>query len=319
MKIKYSEIFGGNTSDRPTFQGEGLYCGQPSLWLRYYGCNFSCPGFGQKNPADPSTYEFDYKDFDFSKIKSMDEVPMITTGCDSAFSWSSKFKHLIPEHTASEVVDVLQSKLTGGTFVHPKSKQDCHMVFTGGEPMLRGWQSTTVDIFKEFESRKIIPKHVTFETNATQIASKEFFEYFTDLNARQNSNFMWNQISKYNTFDYTHTTEIFWSCSPKLYTSGESWNKAIRPEVIKSYMSVSNKGQLKYVVDGSDRAWEEVEKATALYREVGCNWSVWIMPVGSDINQQENNAAKICDEALARGYNVAPRVHVYVYQNSMGR
>ena len=112
---------------------------------------------------------------------------------------------------------------------------------------------------------------------------------------------------------------IFWSCSPKLYLSGEQWDDAIKPEVIKSYMNISNHGQLKYVVDGSERAWEEVEKATAMYRAIGCNWDVWIMPVGSDIQQQEANAAKISDEALSRGYSVAARVHVYVYLNAQGR
>jgi len=301
MKIKYSEIFGGNTNIKPTFQGEGKFTGRPSLWLRYFGCNMSCRGFGQKNPADPSTYEFDYKNFDFSKIKSIEEVPMITKGCDSAYSWSSKFKHLIPEHTASEIVDILQSKLEGKTFIHPKSGQDCHMVFTGGEPMLRSWQAATVDIFKEFETRSIVPKHVTIETNATQEATREFQIYFNNLMACGD------------------LKELFWSCSPKLYLSGETWDKAIKPEVIKSYMSACNNGQLKYVVDGSDRAWDEVEKATTAYREIGCNWDVWIMPVGSDLDQQQSNAAKISDEALSRGYNIAARVHVYMYGNGMGR
>src|SRR5882672_2041093 len=149
MKIKYSEIFGGNTFNRPTIQGEGKYSGVPSLWIRYFGCNFSCSGFSQKDPTDPATYEFDYPDFDFSKIKSIEEVPMITKGCDSAYSWSNKFKHLAPENTAEEIVNIFQSKLTGGTFIHPKSKQDCHLVFTGGEPMLRGYQNATIEILKK--------------------------------------------------------------------------------------------------------------------------------------------------------------------------
>jgi 7-carboxy-7-deazaguanine synthase len=301
-KIKYSEIFGGNTSDKPTFQGEGIYTGSSSLWLRYFGCNFECKGFGQKNPADPSTYEFNYKDFDFSKIKSIDEVPMINTGCDSAYSWSSKFKHLAPSGTASEIVDKLEKKLTGGKFVHPKSQQDCHLVFTGGEPMLRGFQNASVQIMKEFAKRDNLPYHATFETNTTQRPTEEFKEYFSFLNSMENDRF-----------------ELFWSCSPKLYTSGEAWEKAIRPDVVEEYIKISEFGQLKYVVDGSERAWDEVEKATALYRKVGCGWPVWIMPVGSDVDQQENHAAKISDEALSRGYNVAARVHVYVYLNDQGR
>ena len=113
--------------------------------------------------------------------------------------------------------------------------------------------------------------------------------------------------------------KLFWSCSPKLYTSGENWNDAIKPEVVKAYSLISNYGQLKYVVNGGQRSWDEVERATDMYRDQGVFWPVTIMPVGADLNQQENNAAKISDEALRRGYNVASRFHVFVYQNEMGR
>jgi len=39
-KLRYSEMF-------YSLQGEGRYVGVPSLFLRLFGCNFECRGFGQ--------------------------------------------------------------------------------------------------------------------------------------------------------------------------------------------------------------------------------------------------------------------------------
>ena len=39
MKLKVSEIF-------YSAQGEGRFVGVPSVFLRTFGCNFTCPGFG---------------------------------------------------------------------------------------------------------------------------------------------------------------------------------------------------------------------------------------------------------------------------------
>ena len=38
-KIKVSELF-------YSIQGEGRYMGVPSVFLRTFGCNFTCSGFG---------------------------------------------------------------------------------------------------------------------------------------------------------------------------------------------------------------------------------------------------------------------------------
>lgn len=38
-KIKVSELF-------YSIQGEGRYMGVPSIFLRTFGCNFTCDGFG---------------------------------------------------------------------------------------------------------------------------------------------------------------------------------------------------------------------------------------------------------------------------------
>ena len=113
--------------------------------------------------------------------------------------------------------------------------------------------------------------------------------------------------------------EWFWSVSPKLFLSGEKWEDAIKPEVVADYKNLSNAGQLKYVSDGSQRSWDEVEKATDLFRKAGINWPVWIMPVGATVDGQNLVAAKVAEEAVTRGYNVAARVHAYIWANVIGK
>ena len=40
-KLRYSEMF-------YSIQGEGRWVGIPSVFLRLFGCNFECAGFGQE-------------------------------------------------------------------------------------------------------------------------------------------------------------------------------------------------------------------------------------------------------------------------------
>ena len=87
MRIRYSEIF-------YSFQGEAELAGVPSVWLRFFGCNLNCHGFGQQNPTDPSTYILPYKEFNVDSVKSVVELPVWQYGCDSSYSWSQLYKHL---------------------------------------------------------------------------------------------------------------------------------------------------------------------------------------------------------------------------------
>lgn len=293
-KYKYSEIFGD------TFQGEGRYTGVPTVWIRFWGCNLSCSGFGQDDPTKPETWKLDYQTIDVSSIKRVEDLPVFNRGCDSSYSWAKKFSHLAPQGTAADICDKLEAFLKSehnpeGKFLHPKSGQWTHLAFTGGEPMMN--QTAIVDIMNEFARRGNMPAYVTVETNGTQRARDNITEYLSGL----------------------QNVEWFWSVSPKLYLSGEKWEDAIKPEVVAAYKDLSDVGQLKYVSNGTQRAWDEVERATALYRAAGINWPVWIMPVGATVEGQNLVAAKVAEESVRRGYNVAARVHAYVFANVIGK
>ena len=272
--VLYSEIF-------KSIQGEGHYTGVPTAWLRFFGCNLECNGFGQNDPTDPSTYELPFEKISLTDITQVEELPVFKYGCDSSYSWSKKFAHLQHKETPEEVADRLDDLL----------KANWHLAFTGGEPLLRAAQKNMVKILNR------IPKqnYITIETNGTQIIREELETYISH---------------------YPHK-EFFFSISPKIFnTSGEK--DAVKPEVVKQYHDLSRHGQLKFVCNGTDESWEEIENAIQSFRDVGVRYPIWIMPVGALEETQQENAAMIAEQTMDRGYNVSARVHCYIWGNQIG-
>lgn len=306
-QYRYSEIF-------RSIQGEGVYTGVPTAWIRLWGCNFECKGFRQKDLDDPSSWVLPYKDFDPKSIIVMEELPVWEYGCDSSYSFAKQFRHLAHISTISEIVDKLTETMKSpwnptGKFLHEKSKQEQHMAFTGGEPMMS--QAAVQAIMEEFARRENAPRFVTVETNGTQPIKDEL------------ANFIREKFYPSEDFggivqDCRGTPEWFWSVSPKLRSSGEKWADAIKPEVVAAYSDASDCGQLKFVVDSSDRTWYEVDKAVAEFREAGVTWPVHIMPVSATKEGQEDIQKQVCVQAMERGFNFAARVHCWVFGNTLG-
>jgi 6-pyruvoyltetrahydropterin 2'-reductase len=286
-----------------SFQGEALHAGKPSVWIRWFGCNLECNGFGQKDPTDPTTYVLPYKTFDISTVKTIEDLPVWHYGCDSSYSWSAKYKDLVHDKSAVQIVDDLVEMMKhpsnpDGLFVHPVTGQDTQLCFTGGEPMM--WQKAMIAVLNELEARGNMPRLITIETNATQKIQKIFHDWMA---------------SNYRGVD------IHFAMSPKLFTvSGEK--EAVVPAIIQSYIQFGHSYILKFVCNGTEACWAEVDdalkKVQALTGEI--NHNVWIMPVGATKDQQEETqVADIAMEAMKRGYNVATRNHCYVFGNVIGK
>ncbi len=293
-KYHYSEIF-------HSIQGEGHYTGVPTAWLRFFLCNLQCNGFGQKDPTNPDTYELPFEDFDISTVKRVEDLPVWEKGCDSSYTWAKKFKGLMGHETptvlANKIVDILKNDSNpDGKFLHPLAKQHQHLCFTGGEPLMVTAQAATMAIYKELQRQNNLPGSITYETNGTQTLKEPFKEWIKNCE-----------------------TEIFFSVSPKLFTvSGEKTAKAIKPENVAEYYKLRKTGQLKFVVGHTDREWEEMETTIDMFRNAGVEWPVWVMPTGAREEEQTRGAGKVAEKAFKKGYNVAARVHVYLFGNAIG-
>ncbi len=281
MKLKVSELF-------YSAQGEGRYVGVPSVFLRTFGCNFTCSGFGCK-PGEKST-EADDVAKRVKLYKTFEELPLVTTGCDSYASWHPDFKHLSPTYTAQELADRMTELLPNGVWQQPNGNP-VHLVITGGEPLL-GWQRAYPELLDILAERGL--RHITFETNGTQELTRDFKHYLT------------------NWFG-----EITFSVSPKLSVSGESWSDAIRPDVVWDYESYGVT-YLKFVVEKPED-FDELDRAVAEYRSREFAGPVFVMPVGGVVSVYNGNRINVADEALRRGYWYSPRLHVDIWGNGWGK
>jgi organic radical activating enzyme len=288
MKIKVSEIF-------YSLQGEGRFVGVPSVFLRTYGCNFTCSGFGCK-PGEKSTGADEVAEVVHLYDKFTD-LPLVETGCDSYASWHPAFKHLSPSYTTEELVTHI-TDLTPNRMWTQNNGNDVHLVITGGEPLL-GWQRAYGELLSH--PRMTDLKNITFETNGTQKLSEDFKAFLKNWQL-DGPGFL---------------REVTFSVSAKLSASGEKWEDAICPDVVNEYQAFGHT-YLKFVVETEDHVNEAV-KAVDAFRAGGFKGVVYLMPQGGVVDPYESNKLNIANICCERGFNYSPRLHVDLWGNGWGK
>lgn len=283
QSLKVSEIF-------YSAQGEGRFVGVPSIFLRTFGCNFTCGGFGL--PRGEVSNE--RNDVQVELYKRYEDLPLVNTGCDSYASWDPRFKHLSPTYTVDEAVSKMLALVPGNRWTQANGN-DVHLVITGGEPLL-GWQRVYPTLLKHPDMYDLL--NLTFETNGTQKLHKDFIQYMK----------FWGSHG---------LREITFSVSAKLSPSGERWEDAIKPDIVVSYQQLGTV-YLKFVVE-KPADFDEVDRAVKEYRAAGFKGVVYIMPVGGVVSVYDGNKFNVADEAMLRGYYYSPRLHVDLWGNSWGK
>lgn len=281
-KIAITEVF-------YTLQGEGKLVGKPSTFIRSFGCNFRCQGFGM--PLGQLSNE--YKSFDISKATSIKELPVANYGCDSYASWDPRCSHLSKKLDADELE--LECRLASNdNFI------EAGLVITGGEPLLTGLQRFWSNFILEKYADKG-GKSITFETNGTQEIRLELKETLSILKEM--------------------AVDVIFSVSPKLSSSGEKRDDAIQPAILEEYAEAGSVYR-KYVITAPKDDLQEILEVEELYRQKN-NLSifdeVYLMPVGGTTETHrleiKQEVAEICK---SNGFNYSPRLQVDLWKNEWG-
>jgi organic radical activating enzyme len=263
--------------------------GVPSVFLRTFGCNFKCAGFGMPRG------ELSHEATDIAATHKMieafqkyEELPLVSTGCDSYASWHPDFKDLSPMLTSEAIADRIAEILPHNEW------KDEHLVITGGEPLL-GWQRAYPDLINNTKMRDL--KEITFETNGTQKLTPEFKSFLAK----------WNSVVG---------RELTFSVSAKLPCSGEVWEEAILPEVVCEYEEVGT-AYLKFVI-ATEQDFADAECAIGAYRAAGFKGHVYLMPVGGVESVYALNNKNVALLAMKNGLRYSDRLQVPLFKNEWG-
>jgi organic radical activating enzyme len=142
-------------------------------------------------------------------------------------------------------------------------------------------------------------KFLTFETNGTQ---KLLSEFETTLN------------------EYATTVglEITFSVSSKLPCSGQSWESAIKPDVVKEYTQIyGNRSYFKFVVADYQDIFDVIQ-AVAEYENADINIPTYLMPVGGTEKTYQLNEKAVADYCRDYGFRFSPRLQISLYKNAIG-
>jgi 7-carboxy-7-deazaguanine synthase len=285
--IPISEIFF-------SIEGEGPHTGRPTLFIRSYGCNFTCQGFSNREmeevEIDPNTT--------MAKVKT-------DRGCDSIYSWHPDYAKFSKDYTIEELE--LAMKQAVAKFYEVENYDDLPwdniiVSITGGEPLLHQKQWNHLLTVDGLLGRNSV--HVLFETNGSLPIL----------------------VTTADTI-YAYPGKVTFSVSPKLSNSGEEWKRAIRPKAIESFVRAGHV-YLKFVSDASRESILEINKAVQEYNrhlEAATNRylylgreSIWLMAEGATLEQQILTQKAVAEAALRNGWSFSPRAHVWIWGNTVG-
>ena len=299
-----------------SLEGEFLYQGYPTVYVRFSRCNFTCQKFNNPDNIPITNDVLGFNPKDYNNLK---DIPLITMGCDSLYAHDDRFSHLwksgnehelaaeltaLLPHVTNTMPHELDQLLDSDRWIHPITGHPYILSLTGGEPTL--YQKIIPELLQHPLLNDL--RLLLIETNASVPLRDEFIE----------------QLNSWLRQDYQR--KIIWSNSPKLSASGEDWSKAIRPEIVKKQLEVIGGLErnrciqyFKFVVGPRSEDFEEVEKAMEVYATtIGYNTIVGVMPECCTAAQQVEIGKQVADMCIKRGYVYVSRLQNYLWGNEVG-
>lgn len=203
------------SSDFYSIQGEGISSGVPSYFVRLGTCNLTC-GMSRLF-ANKLMKEKSLEDGEIF-VGDLHAEGKATWTCDSLSQWAwrgedKEFQYLIDQWKEQGIYEDIKN----GTI---------HIIWTGGEPTIKGHQEAIVNFHKYFfnndETGGWMNSFDEIETNGTIYIEDDLFKMTDQIN-----------------------------CSPKLSNSGLPSKQRIIPGVIERIMEHSNY-QFKFVISTED-------------------------------------------------------------------
>jgi organic radical activating enzyme len=207
------------SSDFYTVQGEGISSGVPSYFVRFGICNLTCGmsrAFTNMLAKEQKLEDGEIFEGDLHKEGKA------TWTCDSTSQWlwrgeDKEFDYLINRWKEEGVYDYIKDG-------------SVHIIWTGGEPTIKGHQESIVNFTNYWLSRYLDRNDITpfyeIETNGTIVIDEPLFTMLDQIN-----------------------------CSPKLNNSGMTEKQRIVPAAIKRIMEHKNY-QFKFVISTEEDVQE---------------------------------------------------------------
>lgn len=263
-----------------SLQGEGRFVGVPSLFIRFFGCNFRCPKFNNGGILEKN-YNKDVKKFidllNNLEIKEFEEYFkfIVETGCDSYYSVYPEFKKYFKNYTYNELKEIVDEAI----------KKGYDIVITGGEPLIYRKNNDFLNLINYIIEKGV---RLTIETNGY--------------------------------YDLIFLKEIHYSISPKLFSSGnflknnEEKYFEYLDRICENFSKVSDNSWLKFVITSS---YEDdlkdiirIEKKLENEYNIKMKDKIYLMPCGNNLESYKLLRRSVYDICMELGYNYSPRLHL---------
>jgi len=265
------------SSDFYSVQGEGISSGVPSYFVRLGICNLTC-GMSRQF-ANQLLKEQSLEDGEIF-VGDLQAEGKATWTCDSTSQWlwrgeDKEFDYLIKRWKDEGVYDDI---LNGNV----------HVIWTGGEPTIKGHQEAIVNFTNYWLSRHIdntVSPFYEIETNGTITIDDKLFKMLDQIN-----------------------------CSPKLSNSGLSAVQRISPAAIERIMEHKNY-QFKFVISNEEDVLE-------LFRDFVVPFSIPLknvvcMPGLDDVANFEERTQFCLEMAKKYRFRGLTRLHIAAWNKTL--